>query len=246
MPEATPETKQRQVIEAEPRSSRGKNAMRRLRLTGHVPAVLYGAGKESLPLSVNLKQLRSLLRTGQNEIFELRIQGGESTPAMIVETQREPVKWALLHLDFHRIAMDRKLEVSVAVVLVGEPPGVKLQGGILEQVLREVEVECLPLDIPARITVDVGSLALGQSVRIQDLKAQLGDRVEFLQDPHSVVCHVVTPRAVEEEKPAEEEVAAAPTEPELIKKGKGEEEEAAETAGKEKPEKEKKEKKGKD
>ena len=236
-----PETMQRQVIEAEPRNSTGKNENRRLRAGGLVPAVLYGAGKETLPLSVNLRQLRSLLRAGQNEIFELRVQGGESTPAMIVETQREPVKSSLLHLDFHRIAMDRKLEVSVAVVLSGEAPGVKLQDGILEQVLREVEVECLPLDIPARITVDVGSLALGQSVRIQDLQAQVGDRVQFLQDPHSVVCHVVTPRAVEEEKPAEEAVAAAPTEPEVIKKGKTEEE-AAPEAG----EKEKKEKKGKD
>jgi len=164
---------------------------------------------------------------------------------MIVETQREPVKWSLLHLDFHRIAMDRKLEVSVSVVLTGEAPGVKLQDGILEQVLREVAIECLPLDIPARITVDVGSLALGQSVRIQDLQAQLGDRVQFLQDPHSVVCHVVTPRAVEEEKPAEEAVAAAPTEPEVIKKGKAGEEEETPEAG-EKDKKEKKEKKGKD
>ena len=227
------EATERQVIEAEPRSSRGKNEMRRLRQGGQVPAVLYGAGKESLPLSVNLRQLRSLLRSGQNEIFELRIQGGESTPAMIVETQREPVKWTLLHLDFHRIAMDRKLEVSVSVVLSGEAPGVKLQGGILEQVLREVQIECLPLDIPARITIDVGSLALGQSVRIQDLQAQVGDRVQFLQDLHSVVCHVVRPRAVEEEKPAEEEVAAAPSEPEVIKKGKTEEE-AAEAGEKEK------------
>jgi large subunit ribosomal protein L25 len=231
----------RQVIEAEPRGSTGKNEMRRLRAEGRVPAVLYGAGRETLPLSVNLRQLRSLLRTGQNEIFELRVQGGESTPAMIVETQREPVKWALLHLDFHRIAMDRKLEVSVAVALSGEPAGVKLQGGILEQVLREVEIECLPLDIPARITVDVASLALGQSIRIQDLQAQMGERVQFLQDPHSVVCHVVTPRAVEEEKPAEEVAAAAPAEPELIKKGKAPEEGAeAPEAG------EKKEKKGKD
>ena len=242
MPEATPETTQRQVIEAAPRSSTGKNEMRRLRQEGRVPAVLYGAGKETVPLSVNLRQLRGLTRSGQNEIFELRVEGGESTPAMIVEAQREPVKWSLLHLDFHRIAMDRKLEVSVAVVLSGEAPGVKLQGGILEQVLREVEIECLPLDIPARITVDVGSLALGQSVRIQDLQTQLGERVQFLQDPHSVVCHVVTPRAVEEEKPAEEAAAAAPTEPELIKKGKGEEEEAAEAGEKG----EKKERKGKE
>jgi large subunit ribosomal protein L25 len=232
---------ERQVIEAEPRSARGKNEMNRLRQAGLVPAVLYGEGKETLPVSVNLRALRSLLRSGQNQIFELRVQGGESTPAMIVETQREPVKATLLHLDFHRIAMDRKLEVEVAVVLQGEPAGVKQQSGVLEQVLREVKLECLPLDIPARITLDVSSLMLGQSIRIQDVQAQLGDRVELLQDPHSVVCHVVTPRAVEEEKPAEEAVEeAAPTEPELIKKGKAEEEEASEAG--EKPEKEKKEK----
>lgn len=239
MPEAIPETIQRQVIEAEPRSSTGKNEMRRLRQVGRVPAVLYGAGKETLPLSVNLRALRGLLRSGQNEIFELRVQGGESTPAMIVEAQREPVKSTLLHLDFHRIAMDRKLEVSVGVVLSGEAPGVKQQGGILEQVLREIDVECLPLDIPARITIDVSSLALGQSVRVQDLQAQLGDRVQLLQDPHAVVCHVVAPR-VEEEKPAEEVAEAAATEPEVIKKGKGEEEEAeAPEAGEKKEKKEK-------
>ena len=212
--------------------------MYRLRQAGLVPAVLYGEGKETLPVSVNLRALRGLLRAGQNEIFELRVQGGESTPAMIVETQREPVKATLLHLDFHRIAMDRKLEISVSVVLQGEPAGVKQQGGILEQVLREVEIECLPLDIPARVTLDVASLMLGQGIRIQDVQAQMGDRVQLLQDPHAVVCHVVTPRAVEEEKPAEEAAEAAPTEPELIKKGKAEEEEASEAGEKEKKEKE--------
>jgi large subunit ribosomal protein L25 len=232
-----PEAMERQVIEAELRSSTGKNEMRRLRQAGRVPAVLYGAGKETLPLSVNLRYLRSLLRGGQNEIFELRMQGGESTPAMIVETQREPVKWSLLHLDFHRIAMDRKLEVSVTVVLSGEAPGVKQQGGVLEQVLREVELECLPLDIPPRITIDVGSLMLGQSVRIEDLQVQLGDRVQLLQDPHAVVCHVVAPRAAEEEKPVEEAAAEAPSEPELIKKGKAGEEDEAPEAGEKKEKK---------
>ena len=228
-----PEEMARQVIEAERRSSTGKNAMRRLRQAGWVPAVLYGAGKETLPLSVSLQHLRNQLRGEQNEIFELRVQGGESTPAMIVETQREPVQWNLLHLDFHRIAMDRKLEVSVTVVLSGEAQGVKQQGGVLEQVLREVELECLPLDIPPRITIDVGSLMLGQSVRIEDLQAQLGDRVQLLQDSHAVVCHVVAPRAVEEEKPAEEVAAEEPGEPELIQKGKaGEGEEAPEAGGK--------------
>jgi large subunit ribosomal protein L25 len=242
---------ERQVIEAEPRNIRGKNEMRRLRQAGRVPAVLYGAGKETLSLSVNLRSLRGVLRAGQNEIFELRVQNGqgaqaetapaEITPAMIVESQREPVKETLLHLDFHRIAMDRKLEVSVAVVLQGEPAGVKQQGGILEQVLREVEVECLPVDIPARITLDVSALMLNDSIRIEDIQAQLGDKVQLLQDAHAVVCHVVTPRAVEEEKPAEEAAAAAPAEPEVIKKGKAVEGEEAPEAG-EKEEKKKKEK----
>jgi large subunit ribosomal protein L25 len=236
---------ERQVIEAELRTETGKNAMNRLRAAGRVPAVLYGAGKETLPVSLNPRHLRALLRVeGQNEIFELRIQGGESTPTMIVETQRDPVKETVLHLDLHRIAMDRKLRVSVPVSVTGEPAGVKQQGGVLEQVLREVEVECFPADIPARFTLDVGALMLNQSIRIQDLQQQLGEKVALLQEPHAVICHVVTIKVVEE-KPAEEAVAAAPAEPEVIKKGKaveeGEEEAegAKEKASKEKPSKEK-------
>jgi len=236
---------ERQVIEAELRTETGKNAMNRLRAAGRVPAILYGAGKETLPVSLNPRHLRALLRAeGQNEIFELRVQGGESTPTMIIETQRDPVKETVLHLDLQRIAMDRKLRVSVPVSLTGEPPGVKQQGGILEQVLREVEVECFPADIPARVTLDVGSLMLNQSIRIQDLQQQLGEKVALLQEPHAVICHVVTIKVVEE-KPTEEAVAAAPAEPEVIKKGKaveeGEEgaEGATEKASKEKPGKEK-------
>lgn len=235
---------ERQVIEAELRTETGKNAMNRLRAAGRIPAVLYGAGKQTLPVSLNPRHLRGLLRAGgQNEIFELRVQGGESTPAMIVETQREPVQETVLHLDLHRIAMDRKLRVSVPVVLAGEAQGVKQQGGVLELVLREVEVECFPADIPARLTLDVGSLMLGQSIHIQDLQQQLGEKVELLQEAHGVVCHVVALKVVEE-KPAEEAVAAAPAEPEVIKKGKaveeGEEAEGGkEKAGKEKASKEK-------
>ena len=230
---------ERQVIEAERRTETGKNAMNRLRAAGRVPAVLYGAGKESLPVSLNPRHLRALLRVeGQNEIFELRVQDGESTPAMIVETQRDPVRETLLHLDLHRIAMDRKLRVSVPVGLTGEPAGVKLQGGVLELVLREVEVECFPADIPARVTLDVSSLMLNQSIRLQDLQQQLGEKVALLQDLHSVICHVVAIKIVEE-KPAEEAAAAATAEPEVIKKGKaleeGEEAEGAkEKTGKEK------------
>ena len=230
---------ERQVIEAEPRSETGTNVMRRLRQAGRLPAVLYGAGRETLPLSLNPRDLRALLRFGgQNEIFELRVRGGESTPAMIVETQREPVKGTLLHIDLQRIAMDRKLRVSVPVVLTGEAPGVKQQGGILELVLRELEVECFPADIPARATIDVGSLLLGQSVRLQELQQQLGEKVKLLQDAHAVICHVVALKVVEE-KPVEEVAAAAPAEPEVIKKGKAAEEEEAAEGGKEKAGKEK-------
>ena len=231
---------ERQVIEAELRSETRKGAMRRLRKAGRLPAVLYGAGKATLPLSLNPRQFKGLLRGGgQNVIFELQVQGGESSPAMIVESQREPVRETVLHMDLKRIAMDRKLRVSVAIVLTGEAQGVKQQGGVLELVMREVEVECLPADIPARVGIDVEPLMLGQSIRIQDLQERLGDRVRFLQDAHAVVCHVVTPKAVEEVKPAAEVVAEAPAEPEVIKKGKAavEEEEAAE--GTEKAEKKK-------
>lgn len=225
---------ERQVIEAELRTETGKNAMHRLRAAGRIPAVLYGAGKETLPVSLNPRHLRGLLRAGgQNEIFELRVQGGESTPAMIVETQREPVRETLLHLDLHRIAMDRKLRVSVPVALAGEAPGVKQQGGVLELVLREVEVECFPADIPARLTLDVGSLLLGQSIRIQDLQQQVGEKVELRHEAHAVICHVVALKVVEE-KPVEEAVAAAPAEPEVIKKGKAVEEGEEAEGGKEK------------
>ena len=226
---------ERQVIEAEPRSETGKNEMRRLRKAGRIPAVLYGAGKETFPLSLNPRQLREFFSAeGQNAIFELQVRGGESTPAMIVESQREPVREILLHIDLKRIAMDRKLRVSVPVVMTGEAQGVKQQGGYLEQVLREVEVECLPADIPGRLSIDVEPLMLGQSIRIQDLQERLGDRVRLLQEAHSVVCHVVSPKAVEEEKPAVEAAAEAPAEPEVIKKGKAvtEEEEAAEGGAK--------------
>ena len=191
-------------------------------------------------LSLNPRQLAGLLRTeGQNVIFDLQVQGGETTPARIVESQLEPVRGTILHMDLHRVAMDRKLRVSVPVTLTGEPAGVKQQGGMLEAVLREVEVECFPADIPARVTVAVDSLMVGQSVRVSDLQSLLGEKVRLLQDANSVVCHVVSPKAVEEEKPAEV-VAETPAEPEVIKKGKAvtEEEEAAE--GTEKREKKEK------
>lgn len=223
---------EQQVVEAEVRTERGKNAARRLRRAGKVPAVLYGAGKETIALTLHPKEIGGLLRAqGRTRIFQLQTKPGESTPVMLADPQYDPVRSTLLHVDLHRIAMDRKLRVAVPVVVAGEAAGVKQQGGILEVVVREIEVECFPADIPAQLPVDVQTLMIGESIRISDLQGLLGDRVRVLRDPQAVICHVVAPK-LEVEKPAEA-VAEAPAEPEVIKKGKaaaGEEEEKAETA----------------
>ena len=142
---------------------------------------------------------------------------------MIVDTQFEPVRGHLLHADLKRIAMDKKLKVSVHVVLTGESPGVKLQGGILEVVLREVEVECLPTDIPEQLQIGIETLEMGHYIRVADLQKTTEGKIQILSDPDGVICHVVAPKA-EEVKPEEEEAAEAAEEPELIKKGKAAEE----------------------
>ena len=161
---------EKNLLEAQPRTPGNKNAARRVRRGGQVPGVLYGAGKETLSLSLDPRQVARILhsQTGYNTIFELALNGGERTQAMIVDWQYEPVKGALLHIDLKRIAMDRKLKVEVPIVLKGEAAGVKQQGGILEQVLREVEVECLPGDIPASIEADVSELVFGKVLRVED------------------------------------------------------------------------------
>ena len=228
---------EREMIEAEVRTERGKHQARRLRRTGKVPAILYGAGQEAVSLSLHPKQFEGRLRAqGQTTIFDLRISGGESTPVMVADPQYEPVRGTLLHVDLHRIAMDRKLHVAVPVAMQGEPRGVKQQGGVLELLLREVEAECFPADIPARLPVDVTGLAVGESIRISDLQILAGDRVRLLREPTTIVCHVVAPKLVEE-KPAVEVAAEAPAEPEVIKKGKAVAEEEAPAEGREKREK---------
>ncbi|HUJ94484.1 MAG TPA: 50S ribosomal protein L25 [Terriglobales bacterium] len=235
------------VLEAQPRTSGTKNAARRVRREGKVPAVLYGAGKDALTLALDPRQVSRILRsaTGHNTIFDLALNGGERTKAMIVDWQYEPVKGALLHIDLQRIAMDQKLRVNVPIALKGEAAGVKQQGGILEQILREVEVECLPGDIPESIEADVSELVFGKVLRVSDLPH--GEKLKFLTDANQPVAHITSVK--EEVAPTPEtvaaEAAAAPAEPEVIKKGKQEVEgeEGAEAAA-EKPEKaEKKEKK---
>jgi large subunit ribosomal protein L25 len=230
------------TVEAEPREDFGKNAARRTRRAGRIPGVVYGGGGPVIPVTVDPEGIREVLHSeaGHNAIFTLQVRGKAPARAMIRDWQAEPVHGGLLHVDLVRIALDTKLKLKVAIHVTGEAQGVKVQGGIFEFMLREVEVECLPDDIPEAITVDVTPLSLGQNLRVADLP--IGPKVKVLTDPNRVVAHVVILK-VEEEKPAEVVAEAAPAEPEVIRKGKAEEEGAEEEAGEEKKEKgEKKEK----
>src|SRR5277367_2085759 len=227
------------VLEAQPRTAGTKNDARRVRREGKVPGVLYGAGKQSLSVTLDPRQIGRILRSasGHNTIFELALDGSERTQAMIVDWQYEPIKASLLHIDLKRIAMDKKLQVRVPIVLKGEPEGVKTQGGILEQVTREVEIECLPADIPTSIEADVSELVFGKVLRVSDLPHN--PKLKFLSDANLPVAHITT---VKEEVVATPDAvaadaAAAPAEPEVIKKGKQEVEGEGAEAAAEKPEK---------
>jgi large subunit ribosomal protein L25 len=225
------------TVAAEPRQSRGKNEARRLRVKGLAPAVLYGSDRSAVAISVNPKDVNKILHsnTGHNTIFNLSVQGGEDTPVMIVDWQSDPVKENLLHVDLKRIDLSRRNAFKVRVHTTGEPKGVKLQGGLLEVITREIEIECLPDEIPELYTVDVGELMIGQNLRASDVV--LGGSIKLVSPPEQVIAHVVALKAEVVETPAVEgAVAAAPAEPEVIKKGKKEEDEAEA----EKPEKGKK------
>ncbi len=211
-------------IEAEPREAFGKNAARRLRHAGRIPAVVYGDQGPALPVIVDPKEVLRVLRSdaGQNAIFNLEIKGKAPARVMLRDWQLDPVKGNLLHVDLVRVGRDHKLRVRIPIHVTGEAKGVKVQGGIFEFALREVEVECLPDDIPESLTIDVTELTIGKNLRVADLP--LGPKVKVLTDTNRVVAHVVTLKA-EEEKPAEEAVEAAPAEPELIRKPRAEAEE---------------------
>ena len=228
------------TVEAKPRDDRGKNAARRMRRQGHVPAVLYGGEGNSLTLAVNTKQLSAIMRSqsGHNTIFKVKLPTGEQS-AMLKDWQVDPLLGTLLHVDLLRVAMDVRMRVKVPVHTFGEPQGVKLQGGIFEMVTREVEIECLPSDIPGEIRVDISELMIGKHLRVGDLPIDTA-RIKLVTDPQRVVAHVVALRA-EEEKPAVAAAAeaAAPAEPEVIKKGKKEAEEGEEAAAPAAEEKEK-------
>jgi large subunit ribosomal protein L25 len=226
------------TLEAQPRTPGTKNDARRVRHAGKIPAVVYGAGKSAVPVAVDPRQVSRILHseTGHNSVFDLALDG-EKTKAMIVDWQYEPIKGSLLHIDLKRIAMDQKLRVNVPIELIGEPAGVKQQGGLLEQIVREIEVECLPADIPNVIELNVAELVFGVVLRVADLPKN--DKVRFLTDADQPVAHIIsikeevvaTPEAVAAE------AAAAPAEPEVIKKGKQETEEEAEAPAEKKEKK---------
>ena len=220
------------VVSAQSRSSRGKNEARRLRAKGMIPAVVYGGKSDAVAVAVDPKTLLRVLRSeaGRNTILSLDLGDGGKTSAILKSWQVDPVNEKFIHADFYRIAMDVALKVKVPIHTVGEARGVKVDQGILESIMREVEVECLPGDIPERIDVDVTDLGIHGAIRVSDLK--ISDKVKILDEADQIVVHVVS---VKEEAapaaaatPAEGEAAApaAPAEPEVMKKGKKEEEPA--------------------
>ncbi len=218
------------TLDAVKREGRGKNEANRLRAAGRIPAVVYGTAKdgkapEGVSVAVDPKALLRILHSdsGVNTLINLTVEGSEAR-VMVKEYQLDPVTHHLLHADFYQLAMDKAITVTVPVLLKGEPRGVKTQGGLLDFVTREIEVLCLPTDIPEHIEIDVSELLLNQSVRVRDLPQS--DKWKAVSEGDTMLVHIVMPKA-EESAAATTEAAAAPTtaEPEVIKKGKDEKEE---------------------
>src|SRR5215207_3515279 len=231
------------VLDAIERDSRGKNEARRLRASGRTPAVVEGGKDGGKAIAVDPKVLAKILRTeqGANTLIALNVPGGGNARVLVREYQLDPVTHELLHADFYRVAMDKVIRVPVTVVAQGEPKGVKQQGGVLDIVHRQIEVECLPADIPNHIEVDVRELMVGQSIRVKDVATN--PKWKAVTDPEMMLLHVIIPKV--EAAPADAVAAgaaAAPAEPEVIKKGK-KEEEGAEAAAAPAPAGGKKEKK---
>jgi large subunit ribosomal protein L25 len=219
------------ILEATARSSFGKNEARRTRREGFVPAVLYGAAsdtnrsREATPIMVRPKELLRILHSesGANTLISLKLSGSGDTRVLVKEYQLDPITHQLLHADFYRVAMDRTLRVTIPVSVTGEPKGVKQQGGVLEMIRREIEIECLPADIPEGVQLDVSDLELHQGIRVRDIP--VNPKWKAVSDSDMMLVHVIMPKV--EEAPATAEAAAAtptaPAEPEVIKKGKKEE-----------------------
>jgi large subunit ribosomal protein L25 len=218
------------ILEATVRDSFGKNEARRTRASGRVPAVVYGAtteggSREATAIAVEPRALLKILHSeaGANTLISLKLSGGDAR-VLIKEYQLDPVTHAVLHADFYRVRMDRTIHVTIPVIVKGEPKGVKQQGGLLEFIRREIEVECLPADIPESVEVDVTELMLHDGVRVRDIATD--PRWKSVSDPEMMLVHVILPKA-EEVAATPETVAAAatatPAEPEVLKKGKKDE-----------------------
>jgi len=219
-------------LKARPREKVGKQYAKKLRRSGFIPAVVYGPETPTLPLEIESRSFNALLREGisENVIITLSVDGQKNgkRKVLIREIQRDPVKGDILHVDFHQISLTKKLTLEVPIHLVGEPVGVK-EGGILQHVLRMLEVECLPTAIPDKIEIDVSNLKIGDSIHVGDIRVE---NVEILSDPKSSIVSVVPPTVFKE---AEAVPTATEEEPEVIteKKEEEKEEERKEEKGKE-------------
>jgi len=220
------------TLQAVKRGDKGKNESRRHRAAGRLPAVVYGpvaggAQGQPLPVTVEPKELSRILHSdsGANTLINLSIDGEADTRVLVKEYQLDPVTRELLHADFYRVAMDKPITITVSIALTGEAKGVKVQGGVVDFVSREIDIECLPGDIPEHITVDVSDLMINDGVRVRDLDT--GGKWTPVSEPDTMIVHVVALRVVEEAPAAAapEAAAATPAEPEVIKKGKTEKEE---------------------
>ena len=220
------------ILEATSRDTIGKNEARRTRRDGRVPAVLYGAtkegeGRQGTPISVDPKALLRILHSdsGANTLISLKLSGAGDTRVLVKDYQLDPITHQILHADFYRVAMDRMLQVTIPITVKGEAKGIKQQGGILEFVRREIEIECLPADIPEHVELDVTELMLHDGIRVRDIP--VSPKWTPVSDGDMMLVHVIMPKAEEAPAPAEAAAAtpAAPAEPEVIKKGKKEEDE---------------------
>jgi large subunit ribosomal protein L25 len=214
------------VLEATVRTTIGKNEARRTRREGKVPAVVYGAASEgasrdAVSISVEPKALLKILHSeaGANTLISLKLDGAD-TKVLVKDFLLDPITHAVLHADFYRVAMDRMIQVTIPVLLKGEPKGVKLQGGLLEFIRREIEIECLPSDIPEHVDVDVSDLAVNQGIRVKDVATS--PKWKPVTDVDTMLVHVILTKA-EEAAPAAAGAVAAGSEPEVIKKGKKDE-----------------------
>jgi len=211
------------TLQAVKRGDKGKNEARRHRAAGRLPAIVYGTGNQPIPVTVEPKALSRILHSdsGANTLITLRVEGESDARVLVKEYQLDPITHDLLHADFYRVAMDKVIQVTVPITLKGDAKGVKLQGGIVDFVTRQIEVECLPGDIPDQIDVDITELMMNDGVRVRDLAT--GGKWTSITEPETLIVHLVAPRA--EEAPAADAAAEAaapgtPAEPEVIKKGK--------------------------